>query len=496
VMPSEGSGSSESAVSSAMGGQWGWTMSLSPFAGLWIARVSKGRTIKQVVHYGLLFPMFASFAWIALFGGSALRMQRQAILDACRCSCSAVGPQSQGKGRQPPSSTNFGLKYAALCERIASNPFGEKAMQAYWQGSGRVGESTEREEKVCARQRPDGCSSILLLSLRRPEVRLYDLLDQYEKEEDTPGTRNMGPFLSGLLLVALLVLLAACSLAGTTVITLLLSSGDESPNVPVRFLVLVTQLSLASAMLRAGVGSPILDPVTFFQAASIIAGTVFSLLLMCFPTAFALLVQENPSAYPSLAKNRSSDEEGEEASPFLHNVDWSVSLAGGFMDIVESVFSCFQFPLPPEYCSEIFRFFMALIFPYAILPIAYSRITLSPSMFPLLAVWMFFFWWLWICLHIAEGAPYYRNGRFQNKSEGLWSMAWTGYMMFVAAVTACRNSTRRTYNIPGSLWIDALVSLLFYPLVICQISAQEILISDDPQLSQVNPKVYRMCSLL
>jgi len=488
-MPADSSGNGNGAVGDVLGGQWGWSMSLSPFAGLWIARVSKGRTIKQVIHYGLVFPMFVCFAWIAIFGGSAIKMQRQAVLDACRCSCSEVGPQRQLNGRQPPSTTNFSVKYAAVCERIASNPFGDKPMEANWQGTGRYGEPHVREEKVCSRQRPDGCASIILLSLRRPEVRLYDLLDQYEKEQDKPGTNNIGPFLSGLVLVALLVLTAACSVAGTSVITLLLSSGDESANAPVRFLALVTQLSLTSALLRAGVGSPIFDPITLLQSLSAVAGIVFMFLLMCFPTAFVLLVRENPSAYPSLAKARSKEEEVD-ASPRLHNEDWEVAFVGGFLDVIERIFSGFQFPLPPEFFAEVFRFTMALLFPYAILPIAYSRIQLRPTMFPLLAVWMFFFWWMWICLHIVEAAPYWRNGKWQNKSEGMWSLAWASYCFFVAAVACCRNCTRRTYCIPGSLWIDVLLSLLFYPLVICQISAQEILITDDPQCDphcQVKP---------
>jgi hypothetical protein len=497
VMPADSSGNDSGAVGGALGGQWGWSMSLTPFAGLWIARVSKGRTIKQVIHYGLVFPMFVCFAWIAIFGGSALKMQRQAILDACRCSCSEVGPQRQLNGRQPPSTTNnmipFNVKYAALCERIASNPFGDKPMEANWQGTGRYGEPHVREEKVCSRQRPDGCASIILLSLRRPEVRLYDLLDQYEKEQDKPGTKNVGPFLSGLVLVALLVLTAACSVAGTSVITLLLSSGDESANVPVRFLALVTQLSLTSALLRAGVGSPIFDPITLLQSLSAVAGIVFMFLLMFFPTAFVLLVRENPSAYPSLAKPQNKEEE-KDATPRLHNEDWDVAFVGGFLDVIERIFSGFQFSLPPEFFAEIFRFTMALLFPYAILPIAYSRIQLRPTMFPLLAVWMFFFWWMWICLHIVEAAPYWRKGKWQNKSEGMWSLAWASYCFFVAAVASCRNCTRRTYCIPGSLWIDVLLSLLFYPLVICQISAQEILITDDPQCDpnyQAKPAAQR-----
>jgi len=470
-------------------------LSFAPVAGSWIARVSKGRTIKQVIHYGLIFPTFVCFAWLALFGGSAIKMQRQAVLDACRCGCSTVGPMIQRKGSQPPATGDFSVTYAGVCENILLNPFGEKAMHAYWEGTGRYGEAHELEEKTCSRQRPDGCSSIIMPSLRRPEVRLYDLLDQYEKDGDKPGTKNQGPFLNGIVLVCLILLTAASSLSGASVITLLLSSGDDPHgNLLLRFVVLGTQLALTSALLRAGVGSPLFDPITALQSLSIIAGIVFSGILMFFPSAMAMLIQENQSFYPSLSPTNDNRDAHELPAGHTRSPDWSVPLLGGFMDVVESIFSCFQFPFPPA--EEFARFGLALLFPYAILPIAYSRIDPhTPGILALLGVWMFFFWWLFICAHIVEAAPYWcginygdcNPSRKVNKSEGIWSIAWTAYCLFIAAVAACRNSTRRTYAIPGSLWIDLFVSMFCYPLVISQISAQEIIISDDPQLGQVVP---------
>jgi len=65
-------------------------------------------------------------------------------------------------------------------------------------------------------------------------------------------------------------------------------------------------------------------------------------------------------------------------------------------------------------------------------------------------------------------------------------MAWSAYCLFSFSVAACRNGARHTYGIAGSVWIDVLLSLLCYPLVICQISAQEISVTDDPQFAQVS----------
>lgn len=47
---------------------WGWWMSWSPFVGVFIARVSKGRTIREFVVAVLLVPTVISILWFAAFG--------------------------------------------------------------------------------------------------------------------------------------------------------------------------------------------------------------------------------------------------------------------------------------------------------------------------------------------------------------------------------------------------------------------------------------------
>ena len=52
---------------------WGWWISWSPFVGMFIARVSRGRTIRTFIGGTLLAPVGASVVWFAIFGGSAVR---------------------------------------------------------------------------------------------------------------------------------------------------------------------------------------------------------------------------------------------------------------------------------------------------------------------------------------------------------------------------------------------------------------------------------------
>ncbi|WP_420918163.1 glycine betaine uptake BCCT transporter [Staphylococcus succinus] len=47
---------------------WGWWLSWSPFVGIFIARVSKGRSIREFIAGVLLVPAIVSFVWFSVFG--------------------------------------------------------------------------------------------------------------------------------------------------------------------------------------------------------------------------------------------------------------------------------------------------------------------------------------------------------------------------------------------------------------------------------------------
>ncbi|MGW7794855.1 BCCT family transporter [Staphylococcus xylosus] len=47
---------------------WGWWLSWSPFVGIFIARVSKGRSIREFIGGVLLVPALVSFVWFSVFG--------------------------------------------------------------------------------------------------------------------------------------------------------------------------------------------------------------------------------------------------------------------------------------------------------------------------------------------------------------------------------------------------------------------------------------------
>ena len=63
---------------------WAWWISWAPFVGIFIARISKGRTIKEFIGGVLLVPAILSFIWFAIFGGIGLSTEISIIKEAAK----------------------------------------------------------------------------------------------------------------------------------------------------------------------------------------------------------------------------------------------------------------------------------------------------------------------------------------------------------------------------------------------------------------------------
>ncbi|MEU1281312.1 BCCT family transporter [Streptomyces sp. NPDC005805] len=61
---------------------WAWWISWTPFVGMFIARISRGRTIRQFVGGVILVPSTVSLIWFAVFGGAAMTLQDEGLLPA------------------------------------------------------------------------------------------------------------------------------------------------------------------------------------------------------------------------------------------------------------------------------------------------------------------------------------------------------------------------------------------------------------------------------
>ena len=58
---------------------WAWWVSWSPFVGMFIARISRGRTIREFIIAVLLVPTLVTLVWMSSFGISALEQAQNGI---------------------------------------------------------------------------------------------------------------------------------------------------------------------------------------------------------------------------------------------------------------------------------------------------------------------------------------------------------------------------------------------------------------------------------
>ena len=72
---------------------WGWWIAWAPFVGMFIARISRGRTIRQFVLGVTLVPTFVTFIWMTVFGQTALYLEvvkKAGIADAVEAKVSTA----------------------------------------------------------------------------------------------------------------------------------------------------------------------------------------------------------------------------------------------------------------------------------------------------------------------------------------------------------------------------------------------------------------------
>lgn len=480
---------------------WGWWISMAPVVGIFMAKISKGRSIRALIQWGVLIPTVFSFFWISIFGGLGIKMERRAIIDGCRCACTTIN-----MGKNTFDSKN-------LCGFVAGNPTGQTALALYYEGGPHGGEMLARNPITCATVRPavrgeaGGCSSIVQPSLLRPEERWFALLDEYMTGGWVTGTKAMGRFLGGVTCTALICWLIVMMDTGCWVLDQALSNGEQKPHTVWRFLMLMTLIAGTCLVLRAASMGPMYDAAVGLQVISFIFGMILTLFLTALPVTVyqSLNDKEEEKLHPAddttisryvypkckeygltngHAMTEVQDWTAEEIANLNVSNRWTQSVGEGAMKIMDFAFSfdIRQFPA----VKDLFRMFMGVFFPYVTLPLAYKRIDPETKImgcipvFVAMGVFLFASWWSFFSLHVVEGSPYwfYGDGTTAagqiNADEGMWGLAWIFYIYLVSIIAGARYSVRQILKIKGNLVQDFFTCLFFWPAVVSQIDAQEM----------------------
>jgi len=388
---------------------WGWWISWAPFVGTFMARISKGRTIRNVVAYTLTVPFFYALLWFCVFGGAALRMNRRAEylqtagLAAFNDTTHFV---SQDIGFRPAVSSGHCFEVPGAIDHAGYEDYTANTLVS----------------PVCAFVYGDA------------QGYWFDVMNQYH---------GMGNFLCWVSVITTILYFVTSSDSGSLVVDLIAGNGQH-PHVVQRVVWALSEGAVCIALLRAG-GSTALSSL---QAISIVMGLPFTIVLMLVCTALW----------------RALKLEAGDMKPVNKRTDWTMPLYGGIFDVIEVVLSGGCAPMPPV--SFIVYFVLGLFVP----PLMLNRAMLGVSakgeaeskvvqMMTTAASAVFLV--LFVLFHVMEVA-----------FSGFFGYAWFCYVAFAILVAVQRHGVRQAYKIEGSGPEDFFVSLLLYPQVLAQMVVQ------------------------
>eukprot|EP01051_Picozoa_sp_SAG22_P013774 SAG22_NODE_1583_length_4063_cov_6.137487_2_plen_906_part_00 len=442
---------------------WGWWIAWSPFVGMFVAKISKNRTIKEVCHVTLTGPLFFAIMWFAVFGGTGIKHNRQAsFIEANAGSLQVMRADAAGVMQQTTLTYDLATEqtngacfnvpnvhcqtevdlYAAAA--IANNA--TYAVPALLSSCSKTGFAFGEPSisPVCKNGAGDGS--------------WFDVME---------SLYGMGKFLDWWSLFTIVFYFCTSSDSGSLVVDALASNGsgfaeDEKVSVIQRVFWALTEGGVASALLVAG-GR---DSLKALQAASICAGLPYTILLCIMCTSLWRMLKEdavNPDVI-WVGAGRKNSVRGPQEPAF------KMDLCGGIFEVIEVVFSAgrtSKMPVASECVNTIVAVFCPAVGVLQVLNKINKpdgdKLTLfkSASMYnTATAVSVGLLYYLFVIFMFIELAE-----------DGFWALGWVAYIFFAFLLSAVRATARADAGIDGNPLEDFFAALFAFPAVIAQIQA-------------------------
>ena len=236
---------------------WGWWISWAPFVGTFVAKISRGRTVRNVILGAFILPCFYSFIWFSVYGGLAVKMQRVAEV--------ALTPSDQ-VSLSPWYDADLGVVHGAAA--------GGKYQPPSCATMGYSGSTPVRADAIALAD-----LGYYPLNCRGHSGRIYDIVAPYFGIET---------FLVFLILVTITCYFVTSSDSGSFVDTLTSAQGHEKPAAIQEIYWSWTEGISAIALLKAGGG----DALTTLRSISLVAGLPFTIALCYSCTATLMACKE------------------------------------------------------------------------------------------------------------------------------------------------------------------------------------------------------------
>jgi choline-glycine betaine transporter len=418
---------------------WGWWISWAPFVGLFIAKISKGRSLREVIHYSLSAPLLFAIAWFSTFGfvgirtnWTAMNLEKLQIAQLADHNVSIVSTiVDSGINCYQVSAAGIATLSGADLKSI----WGETS-SAYKGGWG-LGSLPEGHAENWGEWSGTHC---MIEKASFTDMWFLALKQYYGMEK----------FLTAMTLIALVFYFITSSDSGSYCVDMISANGTKKePHRIQKVLWAWTEGAVAIALMRIdSKGTQAL------QAVSICCGLPYTILL-CFMCV---------SLYKAVKEDQ-GDLEAIETRP-----QWVFGLYEGIFDIFEAFASLDKGSGAREYLPSsgvVVSFFKGFVAPFEPCRVFLHK---HGQQSPVIGVALFFSFYMAVALVISGEV---------NKSSGHWAIGWTFYMAFCALFANVRCEARKVYEIDGN-WVEDFFCVMFlYPQTAAQL---------EHQLAQPEPK--------
>jgi choline-glycine betaine transporter len=416
-----------------------WWTAWASFVGLFIARISRGRTIGSMIVFVLGGPLAYVILWFSVFCGAGLRQAR-------------VAAELIAHGTTQGDADMYLDAGSVNCYTAPDS--------ISW---------TDGTTTINWEYRMKGVNPNCILNASDTDTAWFNLLNSFH---------GCGDFLSGLSLFTIAIYFITSSDSGSMVVDQLASNGRFDHHWLQRVLWAAVEGSVATGLIASG-GS---ESLKALQAGSIIAGLPFTAILMycCYSVVrFCDCIN---------TKGRTTSATGE-VSATLHKTqfhrfaifegpkssDFKIPLWGGVFNYLEYAFSggvinpklIDYTPLPTK--EVLVALGKGFLPGWSFFEISSKQ---SNNKTPLLTglqtaiATLSFLAWI-ICWSIPE-----------SKEEGMFAFGWFFYIIMSVMIALLRMDVRARYNIDGSLLWDVWACLMMWPQVLCQMEMQFALAPD------------------
>jgi hypothetical protein len=398
-----------------------WWMAWSAFVGMFIARVSKGRTIGQIVTYSFGGPLAFVIVWYCTFGGIGLRQARQAM------ELSTLGETYYN------DSGYFLASDSTYCYDVPQD-------DVY------IG------TKVIFTNSLKGITPVCEFNYAESDQAWFNVMFSFSFPDD--NMEGFGTFLAILSLLALVIYFVTSSDSGSLVVDHLASNGLLHHHWIQRLFWAFTEGAVATALLSAG-GA---DALSALQAASIVFGLPFTVLVLYMCQSILCMCEQ---------LDANSDN--------VNAIQELVVPKGFSMSIFGGVFNVFEYAVsfgnvheervkkgmdwPTSFQTT--QFFLALFLPFVSLRNVLNCVNPKDSSKKM----VLFTTAVYAVTHVAMITFF----ALASKSAVFVALGWVCFFINGCILTSVRNNVREKLNLSGNAFEDFVTSSFIFPQVFVQI---------------------------